>query len=202
MRVDKSMADAIISNAKRLGLAVCVDTPTPGDGNCFYHSVIQQLAQPDIIPVMRHTSSLSHSILRGMVYVYIQENYNDIEYIQQYCTIYELTLNEEHDHLSWDAFLYDQSRNGTYSTELFIKTTAVIIGVDIHITSEHYTRQYPFNKITAFWNGSECSTSPPLLIGNISGVHFQSLLPIIQPQQLIANNELDTEMDNVKLGLV
>ena len=35
MRVDKSMADTILSNAKRIILAVCVDTPTPGDGIVF-----------------------------------------------------------------------------------------------------------------------------------------------------------------------
>ena len=70
------MADTIFDNAQRIGLAVCRDAPTPGDGNCFYHSVIQQLARNDVRPVIRHVH-LSHSILRGMVYVCIQENYNN-----------------------------------------------------------------------------------------------------------------------------
>ena len=61
----------------------------------------------------------------------IQENYNDIQYIQQYSTIYDLTLHEGHNHMTLDEFLYDQSGNGTYATELFIKITAVIIGIDI-----------------------------------------------------------------------
>jgi len=55
MKLDKSMADIILSNAIRIGLTVCVDSPTPGDG---YHSAIQQLAHPDIIPTMRDTSIL------------------------------------------------------------------------------------------------------------------------------------------------
>jgi len=63
--------------------------------------------------------------------------------------MYELTLNEEHDHLPWDTFLYEQSKNGTYAMELFIKTAAVIIGADIHITSERCTRESPFNKIAS-----------------------------------------------------
>jgi len=40
----ESMADTIVTNAIKIGLSVCADSPTPGDGNCFYHSVLQQLA--------------------------------------------------------------------------------------------------------------------------------------------------------------
>ena len=49
MSKDRSMADVILANARRIGLAAYVDAPTPGDGNCFYHSVLQQLACPDVI---------------------------------------------------------------------------------------------------------------------------------------------------------
>jgi len=41
-----TMADTIVANAARIGLFVSCDFPTPGDGNCFNHAVIQQLARP------------------------------------------------------------------------------------------------------------------------------------------------------------
>ena len=51
--------------------------------------------------------------------------------MQQFCTTYELTLNKEHNNLLWDAFVYEQSKNGTYAAELFIKAAAALIGVTI-----------------------------------------------------------------------
>jgi len=100
--------------------------------------------------------------------------------MQQFCTTYELTLNKEHNNLSWDAFVYEQSKNGTYAAKLFIKAAAALIGVNDHITSELCSREFSFNKIRA--------SLPPLLIGNLSGAHFQSLLPSSLTQQVLAND--------------
>ena len=70
-------------------------------------------------------------------------------YIQQYRGMYNMVLNDEHQCMPWSAFSNEQNIIGTYATELFNKMTAVIIGVDIHITSEHCTRDSPYNKITS-----------------------------------------------------
>ena len=43
--------------------------------------------------------------------------------------------------MTWDNFLNEQSRNGVYATELFIKTTAVLVGINIHITSVIFRHQ-------------------------------------------------------------
>ena len=37
------MAEIIVNNARQIGLNVRADTVTPGDGNCFYHAILQQL---------------------------------------------------------------------------------------------------------------------------------------------------------------
>ena len=47
--------------------------------------------------------------------------------------------------MSWDSFISEQSNNGVYATELFIKTTAVLLGMNIHITSVHCTPEHPYN---------------------------------------------------------
>ena len=81
-----------------------------------------------------------------------------------------MTLNVDHQNVSWSAFLNEQTKTGTSATDLFIKMTAVIIGVDKHITSEYCTTESPYNNITSSWNDVECHISPTL--------HFQSLLPL------------------------
>ena len=43
-----AMADTIVNNARRIGMDVDADEITPGDGNCFYHAVVQQLHRSDI----------------------------------------------------------------------------------------------------------------------------------------------------------
>jgi len=60
----ESVADTIVANAIKIGLSVCADSPTPGVGNCFYHSVLQQLARLEIVPVIK-TPELTHTQLRG-----------------------------------------------------------------------------------------------------------------------------------------
>ena len=78
--------------------------------------------------------------------------------------------------MTWDNYLNDQLCNEVYATELFIKTTAVLVGINMHITSEHCTRQHPYNIVTSTWNDEETHNANSILIGNISGVHFQSLI--------------------------
>lgn len=74
------------------------------------HAVVQQLR--DIKTT--HTTS-SYSLLQGTVSQYIQHQ-NEIEYIHQFRTMYDITLNVEHNHTGW--IINVQSYNGTYATEL------------------------------------------------------------------------------------
>ena len=40
----RQYADAILHNARSIGLQVTYDKATPTDGNCFYHAVIESLS--------------------------------------------------------------------------------------------------------------------------------------------------------------
>ena len=53
----------------------------------------------------------------------------------------------------------------------------MLVGINIHITSEHCTQEYPYNIVTSSWSDEETHSVNSILIGNISGVHFQSLIP-------------------------
>ena len=72
------MANIIVNNARRIGLNVhhSADNVTPGDGNCFYHALLQQLQRSDIA-IDYHSSKLnlnllpSHLKLRSAICEYV-----------------------------------------------------------------------------------------------------------------------------------
>ena len=161
------MAHTILQNALNVGLYVELDEITPGDGNCFYHVVIQQLHRPEIDRQLAHDFiQLNHELLRRSV-------------CTEYKIFYQSVLSGGLDNMSWEAFV-QQNRVGTYATELFIKTIAVYIGVDVLITSENHTEEQPYANVTSTWNDDSPNDSPSIITSNISGVHFQLLLPLQQ----------------------
>ena len=59
-----NMAQIILQNALNVGLYVELDEITPGDGNCFYHAIIQKVNRHEIcaqlgihfiLPITRHS---------------------------------------------------------------------------------------------------------------------------------------------------
>ena len=78
-----AMANIIVNNARRIGLNVRDDNVTPGDGNCFYHALLQQLQKSDI-SIGYHPTHLilnplpSHLELRTAICEYVQQHQNNI----------------------------------------------------------------------------------------------------------------------------
>ena len=99
------MAEIIVTNARQIGLNVHADTVTPGDGNCFYHAILQQLQRSEIV-IDQHSSHLNldplptHVELGAAICEYVQHQQNDIAYIQ-YCTLYNNVLYEEYN-MTWE----------------------------------------------------------------------------------------------------
>ena len=186
------MVNIIANNARGIGLNVCANEVTPGDGNCFYHAILQ-LQRSEII-TNHHSSHLNlnplptHLELRAAIYEYVQQYQNSIPYIQQYYTFYNNVLYDEYN-MTWDNFLIEQSHSGVYAIELFIKTIAVLVGINISITSEYCTQQHPYNIITSTWSDEETHSINSLLLGNISGIHFQSLIP--------CESDIASDMENL-----
>ena len=128
--------------------------------------VTVQLHRPEIDRQLAHDFiQLNHELLRSVC--------------TEYKIFYQSVLFGGFDNMSWEAFV-QQNRIGTYATELFIKAIAVYIGVDVLITSENRTEEQPYAKVTSTWNDDSPNNSPSIIISNISGVHFQSLLPLQQ----------------------
>ena len=176
-----TMATQIVSNARSAGLDVAYDFPTLGDGNCFYTSVTQQMKRTDVKkfldPHLIFTDS--HKLRIAVVDYVLRESCKQNSYIQQYKNHYEEILHAENQQRSWIHFLHHQANNAVYATELFIKGTAVFLGIDIHINTPGCNISRPYNVVNRFWqNSHEAVNNSPaaMLLGNICDIHFQSLI--------------------------
>ena len=174
------IADQICTYARSLGLNLSYHEPTIGDGNCWYHAIVQQMKRPEVAQSLEPDKLfLDHFLLRNAVVNYIQSEENTNIYIMNYKELYSLNINEENDNESWQQFLSNQKNISFYATELFCQATAAFLGIDIYITSNTSTRNQPFIYLSKSWTvGQENMTSFfPMLIGSISQNHFQSLIP-------------------------
>ena len=183
------MANRIVEKANSIGLRVTYDVPTMGDGNCFYRAVLEQMKnRADIKDYFKQSNKhfSNYHELRVSVVNFVRLNYTlNNEYIQGYKSLYEASIHLENRNMNWLQFLHNQEKDGVYATELFIKATAVFLGIDIRVTSERCTLSNPFNVWSRFWdhhdgannsfNGNVC-----MLLGNIDNVHFQSLIYIYE----------------------
>ena len=176
-----TMATQIVSNARSAGLDVTYDFPTLVDGNCFYNAVTDQMKRTDVKKFLDpHFIFTDPYKLRIAVvnYVLHESNKQNI-YIQQYKDHYEEILHAENGNITFLQFLHHQANNAVYETELFIKGTAVFLGIDIHINTPGCNSSRPYNVVHRFWQNSHkaVNNSPAaMLLGNICEIHFQSLI--------------------------
>ena len=97
------MANQFVVNAQRLGLDVTLDQPTPGDGNCFYHAVVQQLHRPEISTLVHPGMlTLNHYQLRHLVISYIRQYEIQSTYIQDFRILHETTVGN----IPWHNFRF------------------------------------------------------------------------------------------------
>ena len=200
-----SVGQRVVSNARCVGLNVYMCYDTPGDGNCFYRAIIEQLRDRADLGDVSHLliQYPDHDVLRSEVVEFVRflSMYQNIPYVNDYKFLYEQNILQipGTTNLDWQGFLDQQSQNSIYATELFIQATAALLDIDIYVTNENCTENQPFNKIFRFWNNDNLpnqncqSNDKYLLLGNINSDHFQSLIPVngclyINREDNISNN--------------
>ena len=108
------MAEQILQNALRIGLYIELDDITTGDGNCFYHAIIQQLRRPEIRRQLAlDLTNTNHKMLRESICGFINDSESSTKYIQECRLYYETVLSAEYRNMSWDNHIAQQSRVGT-----------------------------------------------------------------------------------------
>ena len=176
------MANRAMEMARNIGIDATFDVATLGDGNCFYHAIENQItSRPEIqVYVNRSFLSSNHSQLCSAVVYFVRKNQYEVEYIRQYRQLFEIGQIFEHvQNMSWEEMLLQQEKNGTYVDTLFIQATAVLLGLDIYVTSENSKRETPFTIIKSTWhtnNNSVADNKPVIYLASIDSNHFQSLI--------------------------
>ena len=79
---------AIVAQARSLGLHVGYISITPGDGNCWYHTVLDQIRRLDISHLFpTEILHFDHYQLRRRIYLFVIQNQNFhptiVDYIHQ-----------------------------------------------------------------------------------------------------------------------
>ena len=81
-----------------------------------------------------------------------------------------------------EQYLNEQSSNNRMAGDIFIMSTAVLVGLDIHINSAECNQSQPVNIIKRYWQEADIpdrNDHPFLLIGHFQQ-HFQSLIPVTE----------------------
>ena len=174
------LAEAI----KRCNIQLKLDNKTEGYGNCFPNAIIQQCRRPEINNWLREKNPMgifkSPQALRRQVTNFAlncqHKNVND------YKKNYETTLNKTDK--TWKDYWENMEKDGTWVDSVFIQITAWMIGLDIQILTTSSKPNNPYIFISGNINNPLIkSAGPPMLVGNYTNVHYQSLIPI--------NNGLD-----------
>ena len=170
-------SNVILRNAHKCGLSVRLDSLTIGDGNCWYHAVVQQIRRPEIYcRVDSKYRNIGHRELRAKVSSYVRD-------IHMHCPniiLYKTAVLNRNPNMTWELYLQGQSTNNIMADDIFIMATAVLIGLDIHINSAHCNPTNPATVIKRYWqepDEPEEDDLPFLIIGH-SQLHFQSLIPV------------------------
>ena len=155
----------ICTKARSIGLNVYFNKYTPGDGNCFYHSVIECLKHNNAIASGECPSYYkgSHIKLRIDTVQYVNDHRTSefvSTWVEQNLLIDVDILKEKPEYVDKDLgtivkrediqkierleeILRRQRRMGTFASDLFIRAAAIFLQTAIVFTKESSTLEYP-----------------------------------------------------------
>ena len=181
--------DSLTSTIIRCNLKLTLDNPTGGFGDCFPNSIVQQCRRPEVKtwlmknrPIANFTSA---QIIRSKVTNFaLQSRKKDIVNLK---TKYEKEISPA-DKKSWKEYWDQMGKKGTWVDHIFIQMTAWFMNLDILILTTSSQSENPFIHISGnIMNIPENISGPPLILGNYTNVHYQSLIPHKQEGQSTAN---------------
>ena len=198
-----SFEDMIQQAIKRCGLNLQLDKPTPGDGNCFSHAVIQQCQRSDIRPTLnRRTLNVLNSIhpyleLKQGVKNFMIATKNII--VKAFKVEFDQTVGLA-EQVSWGHFWSQHLEDKEWADAIFIQGTAYFLEKDIHIFHTSATHEKPFSDPVTGNLENRGGTCPgaPLLLAYIDSLHYQSVLPLDCPLNPSVQEALASSQKNIK----
>ena len=168
---ERGWADKIMLAVKRRHLKLKVDCLTRGAGNCFMISVLQQLRREDLyhkvqVDLQKIVNMMDHQAFRVMVKNFIEKS--KTQEVKEFREIYNMAEDK-----TWRKYWQDMMTDGKWADGYFVRATALFLKMNINIVETSHQLRYdqPYHETL----GGDLGT---LWLGLVTGVHYQSLLPI------------------------
>ena len=174
--------DRLDQSILRCDVPLFRDEYTPGDGNCFPRSMIQQCERDEVRKWLRDHRpwkiAINYHDLRMRVVKFALETSNDnLSNLKEHYENVQIPLRN--DGRSWNDYWEWMSQDKVWADDIFIQATAWYLELDIKIITFTSTPANPFMTISGAEREREPSR-PNLYVGYYPvppNQHYQSLLP-------------------------
>ena len=166
---DQRAADELVETARRLGQQLEYHAITRGDGNCFYHAVLEQVRnRPEVsrlipLEVLESGALTDHLSLRQAVVCYVRRAVDPV--------FLGKTRGE------FDEWLHHQALPAVFAEDIVVQSAATYLGVDIWLISDQNTPEAPYTKM----DGGHVA-GVHIILGYKPQVHFQSLYRVTETE--------------------
>ena len=154
--------EELIALMSGLKLPLVMDDPTPGKGNCFFAACCQQM---------------SNRLELGLLDLYTPASLRkcicEFSLNMEDPRVHKMSL--EYDKIAiaqgskpWTIFFSDMRKNGTWEQGPVVYCLSYMLQRDIIVVSQTCTMKNIWLLIDAF----SSTNHPPIILGNISGVHY------------------------------
>ena len=173
-RSDLKSAVAMVKTARAKGQDLRYRSITPGDGSCFYHAIIDQVRnRPEVSRLLRQNTDVTSAIvdhlsLRKAVVKFTDERERELG------AFIDFLYDDEE--ISFKTLIERQNTPPTFARDVFLDSTAMLLGVDIWMISRENSVEHPYTKISC----GRPSADARIVLGYIPDIHFQSLYPVTQ----------------------
>ena len=169
------MAEQMVAAAAAVGEQLQYHAVTPGDGNCFYHALLDQVRnRPEVRRLVERNVAESdladHLHLRRAVVRYARAN---VPYAR-------IGFTEAGFHKFLDA----QAKSSAFAENCVIQLAAQFLGVDIWLTSDRNSPAAPYTRV----DSGEVPSEAHIILGYIEQTHFQSLYPVTEAEVSLATD--------------
>ena len=150
-----------------LDIPLTFDADTSGKGNCFFAAICQQMRRTELGLTNLYNPATLRKCVCEFALMLTGPDPRVVEKADQFDKAALMFKRRP-----WIPYFHDMKKNGVYAEEPVVFCLAWLLGRDVVVVSEQCTLEKPWDFISAS-HGSY----PPILLGNVQGIYFQSLLP-------------------------
>ena len=169
------LAERIMEGVRRaqLPLRLPLDDITEGDGNCYFRALCSQLQRPEVAAPDEFRQLDHRSLRRKVCNFMLKSRLKVVENFKR--NWYDFRLG---DYDQWWMAMAE-SKGNIWAEGPVIHATAWCLERDIYVVSEQARMDDPFIPFSGNQDGSDIAcTGAALWLGHLTGVHYQTLMPL------------------------